>query len=72
MVNKRKKVIVIDNCGDCPNLQEFGEECECSELFRIRLWKNIPKNIPQDCPLDGVLEYVLGQIGSFKERKNHE
>lgn len=46
-----RKVYIVEDCADCPNLDEYGEEYQCRELGRVRLWKGTPKNIPRDCPL---------------------
>jgi hypothetical protein len=46
-----RKIVIIENCCDCPNLIAFGHEYQCTELSRDQLWRKIPKRIPDDCPL---------------------
>jgi hypothetical protein len=46
----RRRVVVIDSCGDCPHNIKYGRECECAEMSR-RLKPYYKDGFPSWCPL---------------------
>jgi hypothetical protein len=52
-----KKVLVIESCYECPYMEYFGEERECTELgVKLRSKKSF--HIYKNCPLQSVKEFL--------------